>query len=390
MTNASSSLQQQDPDLPTGALLDEAAFTVPTKYWQRLENGRIQCDLCPRHCSLGEGQRGMCFVRARQNDAIVLTTWGRSSGFCIDPVEKKPLNHFLPGTPVLSFGTAGCNLQCSFCQNWSISRSRQTDTLADAAEPALVARAAEATGCRSVAFTYNDPVIFLEYAIDIAKECRARGVKTVAVTAGYICPEPRREFFAHMDAANVDLKAFSEDFYRQETKSERNKVLDSLEYIVRETDCWLEITTLLIPDRNDSPAEIRALSGWVREALGPDVPLHFSAFHPDHRMTDRGRTPARTLFKARQIARGEGINHVYVGNIHDPGRESSWCSQCGTRLIERNRYRLGVWNLDEQGCCVTCKTPLPGHFEPRPGTWGAKRQPVSLERYREETAYHKE
>lgn len=243
--------------------------TVPTRYWQTLADGRVQCDICPRHCRLGEGQRGLCFVRARENDQIVLKTYGRSSGFCVDPIEKKPLNHFLPGTPVLSFGTAGCNLTCKFCQNWDISKSREIDTLADSASPQAVARAAQQTGCRSVAFTYNDPVIFFEYAIDVAQACHAVGVKTVAVTAGYICPQPRVEFFRHMDSANVDLKGFSEDFYHRLCTASLAAVLDTLKYIRHETDCWLEITTLLIPGENDSDRELHALAEWVFEQLGP-------------------------------------------------------------------------------------------------------------------------
>ena len=261
-------------------------FTVPTRYWHRVEDGRIQCDLCPRFCKLHAGQRGLCFVRANHGNEIVLTSYGRSSGFCVDPIEKKPLNHFLPGTPVLSFGTAGCNLACKFCQNWDISKSRETDTLADAASPEKIARVAEQLGCRSVAYTYNDPVIFMEYAIDVAKACRERGIKSVAVTAGYITDEPRREFFQYMDAANVDLKAFTERFYWKITGGHLQPVLDTLVYLKRETDVWFELTTLLIPGENDSDAELDAMTRWVVENLGPDVPMHFTAFHPDWKMLD--------------------------------------------------------------------------------------------------------
>src|SRR5262245_4401525 len=276
------------------------------RYWHVLPDGRVQCDVCPRYCKLNEGQRGLCFVRARHNDRIVLTTYGRSSGFCIDPIEKKPLNHFLPGTPVLSFGTAGCNLSCSFCQNHDISKSRETDTLADRATPETIAAAAKALGCRSVAFTYNDPVIFYEYAIDVAEACHAAGVQTVAVTAGYMHPKPRAEFYRHMDAANVDLKAFTEDFYFKITKSHLVPVLETLEYLKHETKVWLEITTLLIPGENDSPQEVEKLSRWVVQHLGSDVPLHFSAFHPDYRMLDKPHTPPATLATARRIAMEQG------------------------------------------------------------------------------------
>ncbi len=370
-----------DADAAGGSLLEEEAFTVPTRYWHVLDDQRVQCDLCPRQCRLQEGQRGMCFVRANRDQQIVLTTYGRSSGFCVDPIEKKPLNHFLPGSSILSFGTAGCNLQCSFCQNWSISKSRHMDTLADQADPALVAKAAQELGCRAVAFTYNDPVIFLEYAIDIAKECRKRGLRTVAVTAGYISPEPRQEFFRYMDAANVDLKAFTEDFYRQLTKSSLAAVLDTLIYIKTETQCWLEITDLLIPGANDSQEELTALTQWILEALGPDVPLHFSAFHPDYRMKDRGPTPITTLIKARQIAKKTGLRHVYIGNVEDPGRASSYCSHCGEKLIGRSRYTLTRWHLTADGACPNCQTPFPGHFEAEPGQWGSKRLPVTLKSF---------
>lgn len=355
----------------------------PARYWHPLADGRVQCDLCPRLCKLGEGQRGLCFVRARQDGRMVLTTYGRSSGFCIDPIEKKPLNHFLPGTPVLSFGTAGCNLTCKFCQNWDISKAVEVDRLNDAASPALIAEAALQLGCRSVAFTYNDPVIFLEYAVDVARECRARGIKTVAVTAGYIEPEPRREFFAAMDAANVDLKAFTDDFYHRLCSGRLSPVLDTLRYLRYETDVWFEITTLLIPGENDSSDELTALSRWLFENLGPDVPLHFSAFHPDWRMTDKPNTPATTLTRARTIAMDQGLRYVYTGNIHDPQGGSTWCPGCGKLLIERDWYQLGTWKLDMDGLCHYCGTAIPGRFEAKPGDWGSKRQPVRLQTHRE-------
>ena len=356
----------------------ELQTVVPTKYWTLQKDGRISCDVCPRACKLREGQRGMCFVRARQDDAVVLTTYGRSSGFCVDPIEKKPLNHFLPGTPVLSFGTAGCNLACSFCQNWDISKSREMDTLASNASPERIAEAAAESGCRSVAFTYNDPVIFMEYAIDVAIACRERGIKTVAVTAGYICDEPREEFFAHMDAANVDLKAFSEEFYFRITKSHIQPVLDTLIFLKRHTDVWFELTTLLIPDLNDSNEELTQLCRWVVDELGEDVPLHFSAFHPDYKMLDRPRTPASTLQRARQIAVDAGIRYAYTGNVHDADGGSTYCHACGTRLIERDWYELGEWNLTPTGDCVTCGQRCAGVFDGRPGRWGRRRLPLRL------------
>ena len=354
------------------------AGVVATRYWQRLEDGRVQCDVCPRHCQLGEGQRGLCFVRARQGDAVVLTTWGRSSGYCVDPIEKKPLNHFLPGTPVLSFGTAGCNLACRFCQNWDISKSREIDTLADQAPPEAIAQAARKLGCRSVAFTYNDPVIFLEYAVDTARACRELGIATVAVTAGYVCPEPRRELFEAVDAANVDLKAFSDSFYHKICSGALQPVLDTLVYLKNETDVWFEITTLLIPGENDSEAEIEAASRWVVDHLGRDVPWHFTAFHPDYRMLDKPSTPAATLERARRIAVSHGVRHVYTGNVHDRAGQSTYCSGCGAVLIGRDWYVLSDWNLTDDGHCRACETRCPGVFDGPPGSWGARRMPVRL------------
>ena len=358
------------------AVSDEAVVT--TRYWRVLDDGKIQCDVCPRHCRLSEGQRGLCFVRARQNDQIVLTTFGRSSGYCVDPIEKKPLNHFLPGTPVLSFGTAGCNLACRFCQNWDISKSREIDTLADQAPPAMIARAARELGCRSVAFTYNDPVIFLEYAIETAKACREVGIASVAVTAGYICDEPRREFYRYMDAANVDLKGFSEAFYHKVCGGQLQPVLDTLVYLKRETDVWFEITTLLIPGENDAEQEIDAMSRWVVENLGPDVPWHFTAFHPDYKMLDKPRPPALTLTRAREIAMGRGVRHVYTGNIHDRAGQSTYCQDCGATLIGRDWYVLSAWNLTDDGDCRRCGARCPGVFDGPPGSWGARRLPVRL------------
>jgi pyruvate formate lyase activating enzyme len=353
-------------------------FTVPTRYWHALDDGRIQCDLCPRACKLREGQRGVCFVRARLDDQVVLTTYGRSSGFCVDPIEKKPLNHFLPGSSVLSFGTAGCNLACRFCQNWDISKSKEIDTLTDAASPEGLAAAALRLGCRSVAFTYNDPVIFHEYAIDVADACRAVGVKAVAVTAGYVCAEPRAEFYAHMDAANVDLKAFDEEFYRHTCAGQLGAVLDTLRYLRFETAVWFEITTLLIPGLNDSDAELDAETRWIAEELGPGVPVHFTAFHPDYKLLDRPATPLATLSRARCIALGNGLHFVYTGNVHDPAGGSTSCPGCGAVVIERDWYRLGHYRLTEDGRCRSCGAPIAGVFDGPAGQWGPRRMAVRM------------
>jgi pyruvate formate lyase activating enzyme len=357
--------------------LDNAGI-APTRYWHAVEEGRVQCDLCPRYCKLHEEQRGLCFVRQNLHGQIVMTSYGRSSGFAIDPIEKKPLNHFLPGTPILSFGTAGCNLACKFCQNWDISKSREMDKLMSKASPGAIAEAAKAQGCSSVAYTYNDPEVFHEYAIDTAQACRELGIKSVAVTAGYVCAEPRAEFYQWMDAANVDLKAFSEDFYHRITGSHLQPVLETLQYIKHETKVWLELTTLLIPGENDSEAELQAMTEWVVEKLGPDVPMHFTAFHPDWKMRDKPSTPLATLLRAREIALNNGVRYAYVGNVHHKAADSSYCHHCGTVLIGRDWYVLSEWNLDGQGKCKACGTVCAGVFAEKPGDWRSKRVAVGF------------
>jgi len=351
----------------------------PGRWWHWLEDGRIQCDLCPRDCKLQEGQRGFCFVRQRLDDRMVLTTYGRSSGFCVDPIEKKPLHHFLPGSSVLSFGTAGCNLGCRFCQNWDISKSREIDRLSDEASPEAIAEEARARGCRSVAFTYNDPVIFAEYAMDVADACQALGIRTVAVTAGYMRAEPRADFYAKMDAANVDLKAFTENFYERITFSHLQPVLETLEYLHRETSVWLEITTLLIPGFNDSDSEVSQLSEWVMKSLGPDVPVHFTAFHPDFKMMNVPSTPATTLRRARDIARRCGLHYVYTGNVHDLDGDTTYCPNCGRSLIVRDWYEILNFEIPT-GRCPSCKTVIPGRFEGAAGRFGRRRIPVPIHR----------
>ena len=341
-------------------------FSHPARYWEPADKGRIKCLLCPRFCTLAEGQEGFCWVRKNEGGKLVLTTYGKSSGFCVDPIEKKPLNHFYPGTEVLSFGTAGCNMGCKFCQNWDISKSRQVETLSSAADPDQIAIAALSDGIKSVAFTYNDPVIFIEYAVDTAIECRKRDIRTVAVTAGYICDEPRTEFFKYMDAANVDLKSFSENFYQKYTGTHLQPILETLLYIRNQADTWLEITTLVIPGLNDSEKEIEAEAKWIAENLGPDIPLHFSAFHPAWRMTEFPATPASTLSRAREIAMREGLRYVFTGNVHDSAGQSTWCHNCGKILIGRDWYKLLEWNLTPDGRCSSCGEPCAGVFEEEP------------------------
>ncbi len=350
----------------------------PARWWHLLSDGRLQCDLCPRDCKLHSGQRGACFVRMREGDAMVLTTYGLSSGFCIDPIEKKPLNQFYPGSSVLSFGTAGCNLACKFCQNWDISKSKDMHRLADRASPEQIARAARRAGAKSVAFTYNDPVIFAEYAIDVADACHEHGIKTVAVTAGYIHEAPRREFYASMDAANVDLKGFTEAFYLKLTGSHLQPVLDTLKYLRHETDVWLEITTLLIPTKNDSDDEIYLLSKWIARELGSEVPLHFTAFHPDWKLTDLPPTPPETLARARHIALGEGLKYVYTGNVHDCDGGTTYCPGCGAALIVRDWYRILQYRVSDKGACTVCGAAVAGRFETFTRQFGRRRIPIEI------------
>jgi pyruvate formate lyase activating enzyme len=350
----------------------------PGRYWHKLDDGRIQCDLCPRDCKLHDGQRGLCFVRKCENEQIVLTTYGRSSGFCIDPIEKKPLNHFYPGSSVLSFGTAGCNLSCRYCQNWDISKSREWDRLCDEASPEALARAAVKHGSKSAAFTYNDPVIFLEYAVDCARACHELGIKTVAVTAGYIYPEPAKEFFPHMDAVNVDLKGFTEEFYHKLCAGHLQPVLDTLEYLAKETDCWTEITTLLIPGHNDSDEELKRMCDWLVGHLGPDVPLHFSAFHPDYKMIDVPQTPHTTLTRARELALKSGLHYVYTGNVHDTAGATTHCPSCNAALIVRDWYEILDYRLTDDGHCPDCGHTVAGHFAHFEAAFGNRRIPVVL------------
>ncbi len=366
------------PRMATSLAVVSGGQAHPTRWWHRLPDGRVQCDVCPRRCRLREGQRGFCFVRARHDDAIVLTTYGRSSGFCIDPIEKKPLDHFLPGTPTLSFGTAGCNLGCAFCQNWEVSTSRRWDTLSDPASPAEIAASAKAHGCRSVAFTYNDPAVFLEYAVDVAAACHQAALQTVAVTAGYMEAGPAAELFGAMDAANVDLKSFADETYRRVCLGRLAPVLDTLEAVAHGGRTWLEITTLLIPGLNDSEQEIDALTSWIADHLGPSVPLHFTAFHPDHRLWDRPPTPAGTLRRARAIGLANGLRYVYTGNIDDPAGQSTSCHACGRLLIGRSGYRIGEWQLTPDSACAHCGALCAGVFEAEPGRWGSRRQPIAI------------
>ena len=349
------------------------------RYFRCEDDGHVVCELCPRACRLREGQRGVCFVRACRDSQIALASYGRSTGFCIDPIEKKPLFHFLPGTPVLSFGTAGCNLTCKFCQNWETSRARDVERMSKSATPDAIAAAAVGQGCRSVAMTYNDPVVFFEYAVDVAEACHGRDIRTVAVTAGYMMAAPREEFYRHFDAANVDLKAFTQRFYRDLCGGNLSSVLDTLVYLRAKTGVWLEITTLLIPGENDSEQELDKMTRWLVANLGAEVPLHFSAFHPDFRLLDHAATPLAILRRARAIALANGLSHVYIGNVRDDEGASTYCAGCGGRLIGRAGYEVTAWALTESGACKSCGAQCAGRFDGRPGTWGNRRLPVEIE-----------
>jgi pyruvate formate lyase activating enzyme len=351
---------------------------MPGKWWHAVDENRIHCDLCPRGCVMKDGDRGFCFVRQNIGGEMVLTTYGMSTGFCVDPIEKKPLNHFLPGTSVLTFGTAGCNLGCRFCQNWSISKSREIAMLSEQAGPDEIAEAALRLGCRSVAFSYNDPVIWAEYAMDTAKACHERGLKAVAVTAGYITAEARPEFYSVMDAANVDLKAFTDIFYQHLCLAKLDPILDTLRWLKEETDVWFEITNLIIPEENDSTEEIARMCDWILGNVGDGIPIHFTAFHPDFRLSNRPATPPETLTRARQQALDAGIKFAYVGNVHDPGGQNTYCPSCGVCLIERDWYELGEYRIAD-GKCKSCRASVPGVFENAKGNWGRRRLPVSFQ-----------
>lgn len=332
------------------------------KYQNTLQGNKIQCTICPRNCKLSEGQSGFCHIRKNIDQNVVLTSYGYTTGLAIDPIEKKPLFHFYPGSKVLSFGTLGCNMGCAFCQNWQSSKSNGDSTLLEKVEPRQIAELAEKYGCKSVAFTYNDPTIFFEYAIDTAIECHKKGIKTVAVTAGYINPEPRKEFYSHMDATNIDLKAFNEDFYKRYCLASMEPILDTIKYVKHETNCWLELTTLLIEGENDSEEELIKECNWIKENVGVDTPLHFSAFHPAWKFMDRKPTSIATLMKAYEIAKDAGLRYVYTGNIISVNTSATYCHHCQKPVIKRMANEVLEYNLGPDGACPACKTRCAGKF----------------------------
>lgn len=334
---------------------------VEAKWWEETDSGKILCTLCPRYCKIGEGQPGFCYIRQNHNGKLYTLGYAKPTGFAIDPIEKKPLNHFLPGTTILSFGTAGCNLGCKFCQNWSMSKAKIDDINSLDARPEEVVKLAKKSGTPSIAYTYNDPTIFGEYVIDISKLAREENIKSVMVTAGYIDKDARKDVYKYIDAANVDLKAFTEDFYWKKTSSHLADVLDTLVWLKNETDVWIEITTLLIPDENDSSLEIKAECDWILENLGDNVPLHFTAFHPDFKMKDKDYTPEYTLLQAREIALTSGIKHCYVGNVHNREGQATYCPKCGEILIRRDWHTV-ISDKLVNGRCNNCNTNIEGVF----------------------------
>jgi len=334
---------------------------VLAKWWEPTEGGKILCTLCPRYCKIGDGQPGFCYIRQNIDGKLYSIGYGRPTDFAIDPIEKKPLNHFLPGSTILSFGTAGCNLGCKFCQNWSMSKAKLDDDNSLDVSPEGVVALAKSNGTPSIAYTYNDPTIFGEYVIDISKIAREEGIKSVMVTAGYIDKEARKDVYKYIDAANVDLKGFTERFYWKNTYSHLDDILDTLIWLKNETDVWFEITTLLIPDENDSSEEIKLECDWILKNLGDSVPLHFTAFHPDFKMIDKERTPEKTLIRARQIAIDMGIKYCYVGNVHNKEGQTTYCPNCKEKLIRRDWHSV-ISNKIKNGKCIKCGFAIEGIF----------------------------
>jgi pyruvate formate lyase activating enzyme len=341
--------------------METATEYKPAKWWQTTDSGKILCTLCPRYCKIGEEQTGFCYIRKNIGGMLVSTGYGHPTGFAIDPIEKKPLSHFLPGTNILSFGTAGCNLGCKFCQNWSMSKAKLDDLNALTVSPEDVVQLAKKHNVPSIAYTYNDPTIFGEYVIDISQIAHAESIRSVMVTNGYIDKQARKEVYKYIDAANVDLKAFTDRFYHKLTFSHLKDVLDTLVWLGNDTDVWIEITTLLIPDENDSTDEIMQMCDWLLNNLSETVPLHFTAFHPDFKMHNKPRTPESTLKRAREIALKAGIKYCYIGNVFDREGQTTYCPQCETSLIERDWHNV-ITNRVENGKCYKCGCEIAGIF----------------------------
>jgi pyruvate formate lyase activating enzyme len=345
----------------------EKASFHEARWWEAEPNGKVHCYLCPRHCHIGEGQAGFCFIRANQGGKLYSQGYAHPAALQIDPIEKKPLNHFLPGTRVFSMGTAGCNMGCFFCQNWDISKSRSDQVHSSYVPPEDVVLLAIRNGCPSIAFTYNEPTIWGEYVIDICAAAKEYEINTVMVSNGYITYDAFHDIYDHIDAANIDLKAFTENFYGRVTLTHLQPVLETLQWLKKETNVWFEITNLMIPTLNDQPSETRELCDWLLEHLGPDVPLHFTAFHPDFKLRDKPKTPPETLHRARGIAREAGLHYVYEGNIFSDGGNTS-CPSCGTLLIRRSWHDVEENHLNK-GTCPQCDLAIPGRWtNPRRST----------------------
>ncbi len=360
--------------MPDLKILEPTESLHEARWWDTDASGKVHCYLCPRHCHIGEGQAGFCFIRVNRGGKLYSLGYASPAAIQIDPIEKKPLNHFLPGTKIFSMGTAGCNMGCFFCQNWDISKSRSDQVHSTHVEPEQVVELAIHYGCPSIAFTYNEPTIWAEYVIDICKIAHARGLNTVMVSNGYITQEAFHEVYDHIDAANIDLKAFTETFYGKITLTHLEPVLETLERLKKETSVWFEITNLMIPTLNDDEGETRKLAEWILEHLGPDVPLHFTAFHPDFKLQDKPRTPPETLHRARAIAREVGLHYVYEGNIFSDGGNTH-CPSCNSLLIKRSWHDV-LQNRLKNGVCPECGHRVPGHWtNPRQAAVAARCEP---------------
>jgi pyruvate formate lyase activating enzyme len=333
------------------------------QWWTPLEGGKVHCYLCPRDCKIGEGQTGFCFIRKNEGGKLVTLGYVRPAAVQVDPVEKKPLFHFYPGTRIFSMGTAGCNMGCFFCQNWDISKAKSDQVHSVDLTADDVCQNAMQYECPSLAFTYNEPSIWGEYVIDISKRAREVGLKTVMVTNGYINEQAFYDVYEHIDAANVDLKAFTENFYGKITLTHLKPVLDTLKRLKRDTNVWFEITNLMIPTLNDNPDEVKQLANWVLDNVGNSIPVHFTAFHPDFKLRNIHNTPPETLEMARDIALEQGLKFVYVGNVFSDSA-NTYCPSCNRLLIERNWHQIVKYRISADGSCA-CGTKVPGHFNYR-------------------------
>jgi pyruvate formate lyase activating enzyme len=336
---------------------DDSKWVRRARYYEKLSKGRVRCTLCPKTCAVGPAERGFCGVRENRDGEYYTLVYGRAASVNIDPIEKKPLCHVLPGSPIFSFSTAGCNMECKNCQNWQLSQSRPEQLPAADLPPDKLVEAARKQGCSLIAGTYAEPVVFAEYLLDVAREGNKRGLRTTMISAGYITRQPLLDLCRELAAIKIDLKSMREDFYRKVCAGALKPVLDAIE-LVRNQGVWLEIVYLVIPTLNDSEREIRDLARWVKTHVGPEVPLHFSRFHPYYRLKNLPPTPYETLDRCYKIARAEGLHYVYVGNLPHPA-QSTFCPKCGKLLIRREGFQIGEVHL-RQGRCEYCQHPIPG------------------------------